>query len=370
MERPVLKPIGTPAEQLDTPALVVDVDALKANLIKVQFDNPRMDRFRIHPRLDAHLCPEIASWQAGYGAHEFAVSTISQAEAFVSRMDFEHDKSLCILNTATSRADADRVAHIAKTVQMISIGAETAAAVDALAAARAAAGRSVYVGVAIPIRADSRSIGVSPQDAAALAERVNEADGLWFGGVFSAPPLTLGDRDADPSPAPAALSEAAARCAEKTGSRCLSYARGSALYDEARLDDYKITDLIAGSYALGDRRLIERCPEIRPAARILATVMSEQDPGLAWLDAGQKATSIDTGLPLVDGIPGASITRMSAEHGCMELAEGASWDIRLGDKVWLIPHDIANTVNVYDYVHAVEDGKLVDIWRTAGRGGY
>ena len=49
MERPALKPIGTPAEQLDTPALVVDMDAFKANLLKVQFDNPRMDRSRIHP---------------------------------------------------------------------------------------------------------------------------------------------------------------------------------------------------------------------------------------------------------------------------------------------------------------------------------
>ena len=370
MERPALKPIGTPAEQLDTPALVVDMDAFKANLLTVQFDNPRRDAVRVIPSLDAHLSPDIAGWQAGYGASEFAASTISQAEAFASRMDFSHEKSLSILNTATSRADADRVARIAKTAQSVSVGAESAAAVDALAASAAAAGRSVFVGVAVPIRADSRSIGVSPQDAAALAARVKGADGLWFGGVFAAPPLTLGERDPDPFPALAALSEAAERCAEITGVRCISYARGSALYDETRLDDYKITGLIAGSYALGDRRLIERRPEIRPAARILATVMSEQEPGLAWLDAGQKATSIDTGLPLVDGIPGAAITRMSAEHGCIELAEGASWDVRLGDKVWLIPHDIANTVNVYDYIHAVQDGKLVDIWRTAGRGGY
>ena len=61
---------------------------------------------------------------------------------------------------------------------------------------------------------------------------------------------------------------------------------------------------------------------------------------------------------------------MSAEHGCMELDEGASWNVRLGDKVRLIPHDIANAVNVYDYIHVIQDGKLADIWRTVGRGGY
>ena len=72
----------------------------------------------------------------------------------------------------------------------------------------------------------------------------------------------------------------------------------------------------------------------------------------------------------MDNIPNAAVTRMSAEHGCMELTEGAGWDVRLGDKVWLIPHDIANTVNVYDYIHAVQDGRLVDVWRTVGRGEY
>ena len=109
-----------------------------------------------------------------------------------------------------------------------------------------------------------------------------------------------------------------------------------------------ITEIIAGSYALMDAANLGPMPELRPAARILTTVMTHQDEGLVWLDAGQKATSIDTGLPLVDGIPGATVSRMSAEHGGMVLEEGASWDIDLGSKVWLIPHNIANTVNVYD----------------------
>ena len=99
-------------------------------------------------------------------------------------------------------------------------------------------------------------------------------------------------------------------------------------------------------------------------------MMTHQDEGLVWLDAGQKATSIDTGLPLVDGIPGASVSRMSAEHGGMVLEDGASWDIDLGSKVWLIPHNIANTVNVYDYIHAVRNGKLEAVWQVAARGRY
>ncbi len=370
MERPVLKPIGTPVEDLDTPALVVDADALKANLAKVHFESGRSDAVQIIPRLDAHLSAEIVGMQTAYGASDFAASTIAQAEAFASRMEFAHEKSIFILNSAVSQSDADRVARLCDSAQATVIGAESADAVAAIAAASAKR-RGNLIGVAIPIRTNSRSIGVAPQDAGALAERISDARNLWFGGVFSAPPLTLGDRDADPAAALAALSEAVESCVNsQSRSACVPRALGSALYDDRRLEERKVRGLIAGSYALGDRRLIEKRPEIRPAAHILATVMSERDPGMVWLDAGQKAVGIDTGLPLVDGIPHAAITRMSAEHGCMELAEGARWNVRLGDKIRLIPHDIANAVNVYDYIHVIQDGKLADIWRTVGRGEY
>ena len=366
MERPSFKPIGTPAEQLDTPALVVDVDVLEENVRKVHGDS-RAAGFGVVPALNAHLSAEVARVQIRHGADGFAASTIAQAEAFAALIP---SRGVLIQNLAVSPADADRAARLALKTH-ITIGADSPAAVGALA--EAANRWRAEIGVAIPIRANSRSIGVAPQDAAEIAELVGRADSLAFAGVFSAPPLTLGDRDADSSAALAALRDAAERCAarveEKSPFASVS-ARGSALYGEAAVADAGADSLIAGSYALGDRRLTERRPEIRPAARILATVMSEQEPGLAWLDAGQKATSIDTGLPLVDNIPNAAITRMSAEHGCMELAEGASWDVRLGDNVWLIPHDIANTANVYDYIHAIQDGKLVDIWRTAGRGEY
>ena len=95
--------------------------------------------------------------------------------------------------------------------------------------------------------------------------------------------------------------------------------------------------------------------------------MSHQDSGLVWLDAGQKATGIDTGMPEVVGVPGSSVPRMSAEHGGMVLEDGETWDIDLGTKVWLVPHNIANTANVYDLIHAVRDGRLEAVWEVAPR---
>ena len=131
-----------------------------------------------------------------------------------------------------------------------------------------------------------------------------------------------------------------------------------------------VTEIVCGTYALLDSGGCAPMPELRPAARILATVMTHQEEGLVWLDAGQKATSIDTGLPVVDGVPGASIARMSAEHGGMVLEEGGSWEIDIGSKVWLVPHNIANTVNAYDYIHATRDGRLEAVWEVSARGRY
>jgi D-serine deaminase-like pyridoxal phosphate-dependent protein len=80
-------------------------------------------------------------------------------------------------------------------------------------------------------------------------------------------------------------------------------AAGSAKYDTIAASD-GVTDVIAGSYALNDNHLAQLRPELHMAARILATVISSKDDGLVWVDAGQKATSIDTGLPAVDGVSG------------------------------------------------------------------
>lgn len=374
MERPVFKPIGTPVEDLDTPALIVDADALEANLAGFR------DGIDVRPSLDAHLSAEIATMQMEAGVTRFAASTIAQAEAFALHIDYDH--GILIQNVVATPEDAARVARLG-CKRPIAVGADKPAAVDLLAAAVAVEppvfGLMPAVSVAVPIKSVSRSIGVAPEDAPAIARRVSDSPALRFAGVFSAPPLMLGNPYKDEKAALAALSEAAYRCAAyidwkeaRARFRTLQFiaARGSALYGDPALGDSAATELIAGSYALGDGRLIEKRPEIRPAAHILATVMSEQDPGMVWLDAGQKAVSIDTGLPLVDGIPHAAITRMSAEHGCMELSEGARWNVRLGDKIRLIPHDIANAVNVYDYIHVIQDGKLADIWRTVGRGGY
>jgi D-serine deaminase-like pyridoxal phosphate-dependent protein len=366
MERPVAKPIGAPSEELDTPALVVDIDALESNISTVH-DNVRRAGVTLRPRLDAHLSPVIGHMQmrAG-GTAGVAVSTIGQAEVF-SQHGFD---DILIVNLAVTRSQIARVTSLARRVS-VTIGADTARNIEDLdAAARSA---SAEVGVAVAIRSSGHSIGAEPGKAAELASLIESAPNIRFAGLFEAPSQGLGQDgsggDQDVSTRLEPLRMAARNCSDASIPAPMVAAGGSADYDQIATGG-DVNQILAGSYALGDGALAAARPELKPAARILTTVITEQDPGLVWLDAGQKATSIDTGLPTVVGIPGASVSRMSAEHGGMILEGAPSWDVELGSKVWLVPHDIANTVNVYDFIHATRDGRLEAVWGVAARGQY
>ena len=110
MERPVFKPLGTPAEELDTPALVVDLDSVESNIATVHRTVQNAGS-KLRPRLDTHLCPAIGHMQirAG-GTSGVAVSTVGQAEVF-SQFGFD---DILIANVAVTRSKLVRVASLAR----------------------------------------------------------------------------------------------------------------------------------------------------------------------------------------------------------------------------------------------------------------
>ena len=348
MERPIFKPIGTPSEALDTPTLVVDLDAMEANIALVHSSVQKAGA-RIRPRLDSHLCPAIGHVQiAADAVSGVAVSTLGQAEVF-GQHGFG---DILLTNLVVTRSKIARAAALARRIKL-TIAVDGARNIDDLSAAAGVAGSTI--GVAVAVGDGSATIGVVPSVASELAMRITAASDVAFAGLFSA-------GDAGP------VLEAA-RCCDSAGLPApMVAAGGSVTYDTAPSDG--ITDLLAGSYALGENALAQRRPELRAAARILATVISSKDDGLVWLDAGQKATSVDTGLPAVDNVQGADVPRMSAEHGALVRRDGEDWDVDIGSKVWLIPDNIANTANVYDFIHATREGRLEAIWEVSARGHY
>lgn len=355
MERPVFKPLGTPAEELDTPALVVDVDSLKHNIAEVHgaFD---AGPSRIRPDVHAHLCPPIASMQldAPGAAGGIAVSTVGEAQVFAENGVAD----IVVRSLLVTRAKAARVCSIAGRCR-ISVVVESSSNAETLS--RAASDAGVDLGVRVLVAA-GEGIGVkSTVEAVELAQRVGGMERLEFRGLQAgagsngqAVDMLLRTRDALQS--------------EGTAVSDVSVPATQALLEAGGAEG--VTEVIAGTYALMDHRHSASHSQLRQSAKILATVITHPEPGVAWLDTGQKASSIDTGLPQVDGISGVSLSRMSAEHGGLVVEGDAQGSLEIGQKIWLVPSDIGNCANVYDYIHAVENGNLAAVWDVSARGQY
>ena len=128
-----------------------------------------------------------------------------------------------------------------------------------------------------------------------------------------------------------------------------------------------MTELQCGSYATMDAQYRSvGGADFENALTVLATVISRPRPDRAVIDAGLKGVTPEFGDPTVL-VDGASWLDFSEEHGELALA-GAAQALRIGDRIELVPRHGCTTVNLYDQFHVLRDGRLVDIWRVAGRG--
>jgi D-serine deaminase-like pyridoxal phosphate-dependent protein len=84
------------------------------------------------------------------------------------------------------------------------------------------------------------------------------------------------------------------------------------------------------------------------------------------VDAGLKASSVDSGMPRVAEVEGAEYTKASDEHGVLKLDSRAR--LALGDKLKLIPGHCDPTVNLYDHYVCVRDGRVEALWPISARG--
>jgi len=128
-----------------------------------------------------------------------------------------------------------------------------------------------------------------------------------------------------------------------------------------------MTELQCGSYATMDAQYAAvGGADYENALTVLATVISRPRPGTAIVDVGLKAVTPEFGDPTVL-VDGATWHDFSEEHGEVAVS-GPAEELRVGDKIELVPRHGCTTVNLYDRFHVVEDGALVDLWKVAARG--
>lgn len=128
----------------------------------------------------------------------------------------------------------------------------------------------------------------------------------------------------------------------------------------------------AGTVIYNDNTSLAQLPPewgYRPAATVLATVISHPAPNLVTLDAGHKTVSADSGDPTcaVVGNPGLTPEHPSEEHLPVRVADGAA-SLKLGEQVLLVPRHVCPTVNNFDHAVIVRDGKISGVARVTARG--
>jgi len=360
---------GITLEAVDTPALIVDLDAFERNLARLNESIAgRGVRLRAHAK--THKCAEIARRQVAAGAVGVCCQKVSEAEAMVAGGIAD----VLVSNEVVGERKLARLAALARHARL-GVCVDDADNVRALSAAarRADAELDVYVEVDV----GARRCGVAPgEPALALARTVVDAPALRFAGLQAyqgaAQHLraTAERREAIARAAEAvratrsAIEAAGIACPSVTGAGSGSYLYEveSGAWDEIQCGSYIFMD---ADYARNEWQA--PLPRFEHALFVLSTVMSRPGPGRAVLDAGLKASSVDSGLPLIWRREGLSCTRVSDEHGVIEVAPGARAPA-LGEKLLLVPGHCDPTVNLYDWYVCVRGGVVEALWPISARG--
>lgn len=369
MERPIFKPFRTPADELDTPALVVELDALEHNLSVVHSFFQNMPA-KLRPLVSLHGCPTLAHQQlaAGGTVDGVAVMTLGQAEVFAAY----GCRDITVFNTVVTPAKLRRLCALARQAEM-TVLADHATQLQRMA--EAAQDQGIALRVLVQLHTDMQQSGEALSlEAVALAQTIQQMPWLTFAGITVAPmPMGVRTVDADID---AISRQQLQRLVdvrthlENAGLEVPVASVGEThLYEEAA-NTAGITEVVMGRYALLDAHYAPYWPQLRPAAHVLTTVTSRPEPELAITDAGQKAVGIDLGLPQVASLAGVETTGLSAEHCRLRLDASAQSALIMGQKLWLRPWDLGTCTNLYDLIWVVRQGKMETSWPVAARGQY
>ncbi|HEX7811264.1 MAG TPA: DSD1 family PLP-dependent enzyme [Burkholderiales bacterium] len=363
---------GQPLADVDTPALLLDMDAFERNL-------DRMDqtlaafKVRVRPHAKSHKCPEIALRQMARGAVGVCCQKVSEAEAMVGGGVM----NVMVSNEVVGPAKLARLAVLAKRAR-VSVCVDDARNVSDLDAAARNAG--VKLDVLVEVNVGANRCGVEAgQPVLDLALRIAAAKNLRFAGLHAYQGAAQHVRTpADRRTAIARavqqvrttielLHEAGLRPDIVTGAGTGTYPleAGSGVYNEIQPGSYVFMD------ADYNRNLGEDGKPVKVFEQSLyvwATVMSHSVPERAVVDAGLKALSVDSGMPLVADLPGVEFLKASDEHGVLSVPPGTAIDV--GDKIRLIPGHCDPTVNLYDWIVGVRAGKVESVWPITARGAF
>ncbi len=355
---------GLALERIDTPALVLDAALLEGNIRKMaEFASEQGISLRPHAK--THKCPIIAHKQVEAGAIGVTCAKVSEAEI----MGYAGIKEILIANQLVTREKIERLVSLGRHCRVM-VAVESLMNAEAISQIATSHGEKISVIIECNIGMDRCGTN-SPEETLRLAAGISKLPGLTLKGLMGYEGHTVflmprEERLTHSSRAIEALIDHKAAMHRGGFSTEVVSAAGTGTYDMTGRNK-EITDIQVGSYATMDMRYKSVGIDFDLALSVLCTVISRPDKNTAIIDVGMKGVTKEFGLPVVKGVDGATVFSLSEEHGKLQLS-GESLDLKVGDKLELLPSHGCTTINLYDNYHVHRYGLLEAIWPVAARG--
>ena len=365
--------IGMDEDQIQTPSLILDLDALERNIKKMgDYAKSHGMRHRVHGKM--HKSVDVAKLQVALGgAVGVCCQKVSEAEVFARG----GIKDVLVSNQVRDPQKIDRLARMPK------LGARTICCVDDitnvadLSAAAQRHGTEIECLVEIDCGAGRCGVTTTP-DVVAIAKAIDAAPGLKFSGLqaYQGAMQHLDDyaeRKAKIDIAVAMVKDAvdtlkaeglACDIVGGGGTGSYYFESNSGVYNELQCGSYAFMDADYGRILDKDGKRIDQ-GEWANALFLLTSVMSHAKAEKAIVDAGLKAQSVDSGLPVIFGRTDVEYVKCSDEHGVVADPDGV---LKINDKLRLVPGHCDPTCNVHDWYVGVRDGKVETLWPVSARG--
>ncbi len=347
-------------EHLPTPALVVDETILEQNeraMKELLFGS----KLSLRPHYKSHKCAALAKRQIAAGAVGMTCAKLSEAEDLA----YAGIENILIANQIVAPDKITRLAQLAKACRL-TVCVDNEENIDALSHSARFVGSTIYCLIEYEIGMNRCGV-TTHEEVLRLAEKISKAPNLSFEGIqayaghishvvdFEERRTATEKNNADLRLLLQKLSD--------VGLPARTLSGGSTGSSTLKVKDSPYTELQAGSYLFMDATYRDLGLPFQNSLFVLTTVVSQKD-GLTVVDAGVKSCGVDQGMPVCRDYQSGEVTA-SEEHFQIKELDGS---LSLGEKLYLIPAHCCSTVNLYDHIYVIRNGKVIDRLSVSARG--
>lgn len=359
--------IGMHKTELDTPALLIDLDKMEANIETMAnyFSTVNAD---LRPHVKTHKTPIISHKQIAAGAIGVTCAKLGEAEAVIHA----GIRDVLIANQIVGPHKIARLINLAKHSEIM-VAVDNSQNVQAISEAAAAKGATVRMLVEVNIGMNRCGVE-SGKPALELAEQIHRSPNLIFEGLMGYEGHTVAkpdraERDTAAREAMQRLVDAKNFLEKHSVEVSIMSGGGTGTFNITGSIP-EMTEVQAGSYVFMDstyRNVQGSGDQFDCSLSVLATVVSRPNRSRMIVDTGLKVLAKEFGIPQPIGLAGVELTGLSEEHGTIQVSD-ENVSLKPGDKLEILPSHCCTTVNLHDRYYGIRNGIVESVWDIAARG--